>query len=168
DIEDLEDWEFDDHHYYGHLLMESVRDVRKYVRQMKFEFPTLAEHAKPFRAPPAPNILQFESSSTMGEKFQAEDRKVVLRVKVAKLGLTGTELHKFILLAGVRYNPRKDELKMSESREISSLLNKKRLGDTLAALIAEAKNDADSFIDVPLDFRHVGYKPKAYFPKEWM
>ncbi|KAJ2505159.1 37S ribosomal protein S24, mitochondrial [Coemansia sp. RSA 1694] len=161
-------WEEGDHHTYGHLLMESVRDVRRYVRQMKFEHPTLVEHAKPFRPPPASHVLRFERSITMGERHLSSDRKVLLRVQVAQLGLEGHELHKFVLLAGSRYNPVTDELKMSESRDPSSLLNKRRLADTLNALIVEAKKKDDSFADVPLDFKHCDYKPKAKFPLEWL
>ncbi|KAJ2013038.1 37S ribosomal protein S24, mitochondrial [Coemansia sp. S610] len=57
---------------------------------------------------------------------------------------------------------------MSESRELSSLLNKKRLADTLDALIAEANKKDDSFADVLLDFKYCDYKPKAKFPLEWL
>ncbi|KAJ1796399.1 37S ribosomal protein S24, mitochondrial [Coemansia sp. RSA 2399] len=166
-MDDLEDGESDDHHLYGHLLLESIRDVRKYTRQMKFEHPSLADYKKPFQAPPESHILEFESSATMGEKVQAHDRKVMMRVKVSKLGLSAPELRKFVLLAEARYNPQRDELKMSESREVSSLLNKKRLADTLAALITEAKKKDDSFADVPLDFVHYKYKPKPVFPESW-
>ncbi|KAJ2548288.1 37S ribosomal protein S24, mitochondrial, partial [Coemansia sp. RSA 1933] len=117
DIDELQEWDNDDHHVYGHMLMDGIRDVRRYARQMKFEHPTLAEYKKPFRAPSKSHILEFESSATMGEKIQANDRKVVMRVKVSRLGLSASELHKFVLLAESRYNPQKDELKMSESRE---------------------------------------------------
>ncbi|KAJ1733550.1 37S ribosomal protein S24, mitochondrial [Coemansia sp. Benny D160-2] len=167
DIENMGEWDGDDHHLYGHLLMESIRDVRKYARQMKFEHPALAEFKKPFTAPSASQILRFESSATMGEKSQAKDRKVVMRVKVQDLGLDALVLRKFVLLAGPRYNPQTDELIMSESRELASLLNKKRLADTLVALIEEAKKKDDSFVDVPLDFVHCKYKPKPAFPKSW-
>ena len=60
-------------------------------------------------------------------------------VKVEKLGLNDAERHKFLLLVGPRYDPYKDELKMSEDREQTSLENKKRLSDTLDKLLAEAK-----------------------------
>ncbi|KAJ2721072.1 37S ribosomal protein S24, mitochondrial [Coemansia sp. Benny D115] len=166
--DDLGDWEYDDHHTYGHLLMDSVRDVRKYARMIKFEHPTLAEHAKKFTPPGPKHILRFESSVTMGDKVQAQDRKVVMRVQVADLGLKGAELHKFLLLVGVRYNPETDELKMSETRETTSLLNKKRLADTLNQLIAEAKKADDTFADVPLDFRYHDYKYKMPYPQEWL
>ncbi|KAJ1729740.1 37S ribosomal protein S24, mitochondrial [Coemansia biformis] len=164
----ISDWEFDNHHTYGHLLLESIRDVRKYARQIKYELPALAEHARPFQPPPAHSVLRFERTVTMGEKFLAQDRKVVLRVTVSQLGLAGPELHKFILLAGARYNPETDELKMSEKREITSLLNKKRLADTLASLLAEAKKSDDAFADVPLDFSHHKYRPEPAFPGEWL
>ncbi|KAJ1802063.1 37S ribosomal protein S24, mitochondrial [Coemansia sp. RSA 2599] len=168
DMEHMGDWEYDDHHTYGHLLMDNIRDVRKYVRLMKFEHPTLAQHAKPFRPPPSTHVLRFESTVTVGDKVQAQDRKVVLRVKVSQLGLKGPELHKFLLLVGVRYNPETDEIKMSESREATSLLNKKRLADTLNVLIAEAKKKDDMFADVPLDFSYHKYKYKMPFPAEWL
>ncbi|KAJ2607917.1 37S ribosomal protein S24, mitochondrial [Coemansia sp. RSA 1365] len=159
---------FDDygHHTYGHLLLESIRDVRKYERMIEFELPTLVEHAKPFKPPSSECILHFESSATMGEKFLAQDRKVILRVKVAKLGLKTPELHKFLLLVGVRYNPQSDELKMSENREATSLLNKRRLADTLASLIAQAKNE-DSFADVPLDYTYLNRGITQNIPKKW-
>ncbi|KAJ2802245.1 37S ribosomal protein S24, mitochondrial [Coemansia guatemalensis] len=159
---------FDDygHHTFGHLLLESVRDVRKYERMIEFELPTLSEHAKPFKPPSSECILHFESSATMGEKFLAQDRKVVLRVKVAKLGLKTPELHKFLLLVGVRYNPQADELKMSEDREATSLLNKKRLADTLTTLIAQAKNK-ESFADVPLDYTYLNREPIKNIPRKW-
>ncbi|KAJ2773122.1 37S ribosomal protein S24, mitochondrial [Coemansia nantahalensis] len=168
DDSSMAEWEFDNHHTYGHLLLESIRDVRKYARQIKYELPTLAEHAKPFQPPPAQNVLRFERSVTMGEKFQAQDRKVVLRVKVAQLGLAAPELHKLVLLAGPRYNPETDELKMSEKRELTSLLNKKRLADMFTALLAEAKKADDGFADVPLDFSHHKRKPDLAFPSAWL
>lgn len=168
DMDDMEEWEFDDHHTYSHMLLESFRDVRKYARQIKFEHPTLAEHAKPYRPPPTSHVLKFERTVTLGDKYQAKDRKVVLRVQVSQLGLKGPQLHKFLLLVGPRYNPETDELKMSETREPSSLMNKKRLADTLSELISESKKTDDMFADVPLSFGHHKYKYKMPFPAEWL
>ncbi|ORX73252.1 hypothetical protein DL89DRAFT_320873 [Linderina pennispora] len=155
DLEGMPAWEYDDHHTYGHLLMDSVRDVRKY-------------HAKAFRPPAATHCLRFERSFTHGDKHQAEDRKVKLRVTVSQLGLKGPELHKFLLLAGVRYNPSTDELVMSEDRETTSLLNKKRLAETVSELVAEAKKKDDMFADVPLNFHHHKSRPRQKFPVEWL
>ena len=42
DMEDLETWKHDDHTTYGHLLLENIRDVRQYMRKIKYELPTLA------------------------------------------------------------------------------------------------------------------------------
>ncbi len=41
------------------------------------------------------------------------------------------------------------------------------LGDLVDTLMAEAKNSAEMFEDVPLDFRQHKYEPKLQFPKEW-
>ncbi|KAJ2502305.1 37S ribosomal protein S24, mitochondrial [Coemansia sp. RSA 1972] len=157
-----------DHHTHAHLLINSIDDVKKYTRQMYVEFPMLAQHASPFNPPPENKFLHFERSVTIGDKHLSEDRKVLLRLQVSKLGLKGAELRKFLLLVGDRYNPEIDELKMSENRESSSLMNKKVLGDTLIALITEAKKTDDQFADVPLDFSSRGYKPAPVFPTEWL
>ncbi|KAJ2481929.1 37S ribosomal protein S24, mitochondrial [Coemansia sp. RSA 2131] len=157
-----------DFHTYAHLLANSINDVKKYLRQMHVEFPTLAQHASPFNPPPENKFLRFERSVTIGDKHLSDDRKVLLRLQVSKLGLKGAELRKFLLLVGDRYNPEIDELKMSENRESSSLLNKKVLADTLIALITEAKKTDDQFADIPLDFSSRGYKPAPKFPTEWL
>ncbi|KAJ2407843.1 37S ribosomal protein S24, mitochondrial [Coemansia sp. RSA 2526] len=157
-----------DHHTFAHLLVNSIDDVKKYTRQMYIEFPTLAQHASPFKPPSENRFLRFERSVTIGDKNLSEDRKVLLRLQVSKLGLKGAELRKFLLLVGDRYNPEIDELKMSENRESSSLMNKKVLGDTLIALITEAKKTDDQFADVPLDFSSRGYKPAPVFPTSWL
>lgn len=46
--------------------------------------------------------------------------------------------------------------------------NKRSLGESIHALIAEAKDSKDTFEDVPFDFRHYKPKPKFKFPEEWV
>ena len=46
--------------------------------------------------------------------------------------------------------------------------NKRYLGDTIASLVAEAKDTKDMFEDIPTDFRHVKEKKKYRFPEEWL
>jgi small subunit ribosomal protein S35 len=41
------------------------------------------------------------------------------------------------------------------------------LGETIEALVKEAKDMKDSFEDVPFDFRHHRPKKRFEFPKEW-
>ena len=72
-----------------------------------------------------------------------------------------------IKLAGVRYNPDTDIVKMSCEQFDTQAQNKRFLGETISKLLAEAKDKKDTFADVPFDFRH--HKPKVFhkFPEAW-
>lgn len=74
----------------------------------------------------------------MGEDHPAES-KVAVQFVVANLGLTIPEIHKFIKLAGPRYNPQTKEVKMSCEMFDHQAQNKRYLSDLIDKLIAEAK-----------------------------
>ncbi|PVV00205.1 hypothetical protein BB559_000037 [Furculomyces boomerangus] len=168
DINQLDTWKGDDHHIFGHWLLNSVRDVRKYIRKEKYEVPTLANLAKPFVLPSTKNILKFQINRVHGKPEDPLNQRVTLFVKVSELNLAKKDLHKFLLLAGPRYNSHTDILTISSDTEPTSLLNKKLLSDTLDELIKEATTSKDKFEDIPLlppknKGRHI-----HQFPKEWM
>ena len=98
----------------------------------------IAAYAKPFEAPTKDQILKFKSHTYLGEGHPVE-KKAVLSVKVADLGLNETEKHKFLLLSGPRYNVNTEELVMSSEKFPHRKQNKKFLIDTLQKLIKEAK-----------------------------
>ena len=110
----------------------------------------------------------------MGEEHPAA-KKVVVELCVADLNpegqeprLTQVQRNKLIKLAGVRYNPSKDTIKMSCERFETPAQNKRYLGDLVNSLIAEATDPTkDTFEDIPFDFRH--YKPPVvhHFPDTW-
>jgi small subunit ribosomal protein S35 len=121
----------------------------------------------------------------MGE-FHPADRKVVVEFCPSDIpGLTEAQQLKLKKLAGARYNPEKDIVKMSSERFEHQAQNKRYLGDLVDKMITTAKvwSDAipsshipmltpdqdptDMFEDVPLDTRHHTFKPKIKFPKEW-
>lgn len=103
----------------------------------------------------------------MGETHPAAN-KIVLEFCTRDLpGLTEAQRIKLIKLLGPRYNPEKDLVKMSCEMFETQAQNKRYLGDLVDTLMAEARNIADMFEDVPLDFRHYKYKPKLEFPEEW-
>ncbi len=77
-------------------------------------------------------------------------------------------MSKVIKLAGPRYNPSTNIVKLSCEKFDTQSQNKRFLGDTISNLINEAKNGKDSFEDVPFDFRHHTPKKKVEFPKEWV
>ncbi|OMH81547.1 37S ribosomal protein S24, mitochondrial [Zancudomyces culisetae] len=152
DIETLREDEDDrhgdyGHHTFGHWMLESIRDVRKYVRKEKFEIPQLSEFSKPFSLPSAEKrILKFQTTKIHGvvsannavEK-DSLNRRVTLQVKVDDLKLSNAARHKFLLLAGPRYDFNTDILKISSDREPTANLNKKRLVDEFKALLEESK-----------------------------
>ncbi|KAL7329881.1 37S ribosomal protein S24, mitochondrial [Mucor circinelloides] len=165
DVDFMPKFDFDDQTTIGHSLFENIREVRKYLRKTEFELPKLNAYAKPFEAPSKDQILKFKSHTYLGEGHPVE-RKAVLSVKVADLGLNETEKHKFLLLSGPRYNVNTEELVMSSEKFPHRKQNKKFLIDTLQKLIKEAKDTKDTFADVPLDLPKP--KQRLEFPKEWI
>lgn len=103
----------------------------------------------------------------MGESHPAIN-KVVVEFAPLDLKLTKIQTDKLIKLAGPRYNPSTQIMKMSCEQFDTQAQNKRYLGETIFQLIAEAKDSKDTFEDVPFDFRHHKPKPRVQFPKEWI
>lgn len=103
----------------------------------------------------------------MGEQHPAEKKVVVEFTPEDIPDLTAAQRLKFKKLAGVRYNPETQIIKMSSEMFDTQAQNKRYLGDLVDSLIKEAKDPKDMFEDVPLDTRHHTFKPKPKFPKEW-
>ncbi|KAI9232751.1 MAG: mitochondrial ribosomal subunit protein-domain-containing protein [Podila humilis] len=169
DISNLEDFQFDDSTTVGYDSLEAQREVRKYLRIAKYELPKLKAFVKPFQPPTQTQILRFRTSTYLGEANHPAAPKVVLTVPTKSLPLTNPELHKFLLLVGPRYDPVKEQIKMSCEKFADRSQNFKWLSDVMDKLINEAKKDPESVKDVELDLRHAAksMKPKVRFPKEW-
>lgn len=82
--------------------------------------------------------------------------------------LSPVQKSKLIKLAGPRYNPSTDIIKMSCELYDTQAQNKRFLGDSISKLLAEARDGKDKFEDVPFDFRHHKPKVRYEFPKEWL
>jgi hypothetical protein len=93
---------------------------------------------------------------------------VVVEFSPSDLGLTSQQRDKLIKLSGPRYNPSSDLIKLSAEQFDTQTQNKRFLGDTITALVAEAKDANDTFEDVPFDFRHHKEKVFHEFPREWI
>jgi small subunit ribosomal protein S35 len=106
----------------------------------------------------------------MGEVHPAE-KKVVVEFTSLDLqkatSLTEPQRIKLVKLAGVRYNPSTDVIRMSSEKFEHAAQNKRYLGDMVNKLVAEAQNEEDMFEDIPLDYRHHKEKKKPVFPEEW-
>ncbi|KAJ5597537.1 hypothetical protein N7537_007621 [Penicillium hordei] len=152
----------------AHAEMELHREMREYARITAWDMPMLSKLAKPFTLPPQTHILRFRYTTYMGEQHPAEP-KVVVELASQDLTpkyLTEAQRQTFLKLAGTRYNPQTDIIRMSSEKFGSRAQNKRYLADVVNSMIKEAK-EGDSFADIPLDLRHHKYKTKLQFPESW-
>ncbi|KAJ5990036.1 hypothetical protein N7499_010562 [Penicillium canescens] len=152
----------------AHTEMELHREMREYARITAWDMPMLSKLAKPFSLPPANHILRFRYTTYMGEQHPAEP-KVVVELASQDLTpkyLTEAQRQTFLKLAGTRYNPQTDIVRMSSEKYGSRAQNKRYLADLVNSLIKEAK-EGDSFADIPLDLRHHKPKVRLQFPESW-
>ncbi|KAK4100020.1 mitochondrial ribosomal protein [Parathielavia hyrcaniae] len=162
-----DDFEEDDIMAMAHAKLEEHREFREYARIAVWEMPLLSKMAKPFEPPTEAEVLRFRYTTYMGE-FHPADRKVVVEFCPKDLpDLSEAQQLKLKKLAGSRYNPERDIIKMSCERFEHQAQNKRYLGDLVNKLIETAKDPTDMFEDIPLDTRHHKFKPQIKFPKEW-
>jgi hypothetical protein len=124
------------------------------------------ELKKPFTPPAEDQVLRFRYTTYLGEEHPAE-KKVVMEFSPDRLDLTDVERSKLIKIAGARYNPSTRIVKIACESFETPAQNKRYLGDLVEVLIKEAKDPADTFEDLPFDFRHHRPKPVYTFPDEW-
>jgi len=168
EYDDILEDEDDDISALGHGELEQHREMRHYARLAAWEMPLLSKLAKPFQPPSADMPLRFRYTYYMGEQHPAEKKVVLEFSPVDMSNLTETQRAKLRKLAGVRYNPESDIVKISCEMFETQAQNKRYLGDVVASLLAEARDATDTFEDVPLDTRHHHFKPKPRFPEEWL
>ncbi|KAG9123013.1 hypothetical protein FRC07_000356 [Ceratobasidium sp. 392] len=157
----------------GHRLIRERRELLHYLRLIEYDVPRLAAFRKPFVPPPPTAPLSIRTFSYGGEPHPAE-HKAVLVAPVARLGLDTPEaIHKFKLLAGVRWSPSAPRdagfsteeagevgsegfIKISSEQFPEARMNVKWCSDMVDELVRQAKDTSkDSFKDVPLDTRHI-------------
>jgi small subunit ribosomal protein S35 len=152
----------------AHAELEQHRELREMVRLAAWEMPLLSSLAKPFEAPDVKKLpLRWRYTTYFGEPHPAS-RKVVVEFGVTNLGLKDKHVEKLKKLAGTRYNPEKNIVRMSCESFETQAQNKRYLIDTINYLIGEAKDEQDTFEDIPLDTRHHKFKKRLAFPKEWL
>ncbi|KAI4726405.1 hypothetical protein E4T49_05909 [Aureobasidium sp. EXF-10728] len=165
---DDDDFQGDDISSLGHAELEQTREIREYARLAGWEMPLLANLTKPYTPPTAATPLRFRYTTYMGEQHPAQ-RKVVVEFDPKDLSLNPTHTQNLIKLAGVRYNPVSNLVKMSCEDHETQAQNKRHLGDTIKELIAKAKAPESEWLkDVPVDFRHAKPKKRFQFPDEWL
>ncbi|KAI9823199.1 MAG: 37S ribosomal protein S24, mitochondrial [Thelocarpon impressellum] len=163
-----DDFMEDDMTSHGHGNLEQHREIREYARITAWEMPLLSKLSKPFAPPAADHPLRFRYTTYMGEQHPAE-KKIVLEFCTRDLpDLNETQRSKLVKLVGVRYNPDSDIVKMSCEMFDTQAQNKRYLGDLVDTLVREAKDERDTFADVPFDFRHHKPKRQPRFPDQWL
>ncbi|KAF2449099.1 hypothetical protein P171DRAFT_469258 [Karstenula rhodostoma CBS 690.94] len=162
-----EDYYGDDLTSLGHGELEQHRELREYARLIAWELPLLSQLARPFEPPTAETPFRFRYTSYLGESHPATN-KVVVEFSANDLALAPTQRDKLIKLAGVRFNPDTEIIKMSCEAFDTQAQNKRFLGETITNLLNAAKDSRDTFEDVPFDFRHHKPKFRPEFPQEWI
>jgi small subunit ribosomal protein S35 len=97
------------------------------------------EFAKPFVPPTVDMPLRFRYTTYLGEQHPAEKKVVVEFCTVDMPDLNITQRSKLIKIAGVRYNPETDIIKMSCEMFPSQAQNKRYLGDLINDMLREAR-----------------------------
>ncbi|KJZ78225.1 hypothetical protein HIM_02263 [Hirsutella minnesotensis 3608] len=164
--EEHDEFDEDDITSMAHGKLDEIREMRHYMRLAVWEMPLLSKLAKPFVPPSDDQVLRWRYTTYMGESHPAE-KKVVVQFAPDDLKLTPAQTHKLKLLAGARYDPETELVKMSCESFEHQAQNKRYLMDLVAKLVAAAKDPADTFADVPLDTRHRPAKERPRFPREW-
>lgn len=164
--EELDEFDENDITSMAHGKLDQMREMRQYARLAVWELPLLSKLAKPFEPPTETQVLRWRYTTYMGESHPAE-KKVVVQFAPDDLKLTPVQTEKLKKLAGPRYNPETELIKMSCESYEHQAQNKRYLSNLVDDLIASAKDSKDTFEDIPLDTRHHRVKPKPRFPKEW-
>jgi len=152
----------------GHTELDQHRELREMIRLAAWEMPLLSQFAQRYTPPtPAERVFAWRYTTYMGEVHPAASKVVVEFKPSALKELNPEQKLKLRKLAGPRYNPETRVIKMSCESFETQAQNKRYLGDTIKKLIAEAKDPADSFADVPLDTRHHKPRKQLHFPKAW-
>ena len=136
--EDEDEFDEDDILSMAHAKLEEHREYRQYMRLAAWELPLLHKLAKPYERPQAEKMLRFRHTTYMGEYHPAE-KKVVVEFCPEDLPLTPEQVLKLKKLAGIRYNPERNVVKMSCEAYGQPAQNKRRLGDLVNKLVEEAK-----------------------------
>ncbi|TKX20849.1 hypothetical protein C1H76_6885 [Elsinoe australis] len=162
-----EEFQDDDISSHAHAELDQHREMREYMRLASWEMPLLSTLSLPFEPPTSAQPLRWRYTTYLGTPHPASNKVVLTFSPSALPDLTPQQTSKLIKLAGPRYNPHTDTVKMSCESFPSQAQNKRYLGDTLSKLLSEAKDSKEKFDDVPYDFRHARENKRLRFPKEW-
>lgn len=144
------------------------RKNEQITRISAYELPLLANFRQTYQPPPKENVLKFKYFTDFSEESTPKNRAVLLTVHIKDLNLTPAQEKKFKLLSGNKFDHNTNVFHFNSKLLPEATQNARRAAEVFSALLAETKNLADDFADIPVDTRHSKpRKPKAEFPKEW-
>lgn len=152
----------------GHGELEQHREMRHYARLAAWEMPLLYNLRRPYKPPTSEMPLRFRYTTYMGEQHPAENKVVLEFCPLDIPDLTEVQQDKLKKLAGVRWNPETNIVKMSCESYETQAQNKRYLGDIFQSLLKEAKDETDTMEDIPLYTKHHRFKSIPQFPREWI
>lgn len=164
----------------------------------KTDLSFLLDHRKPYNPPTTATPLHFRYTTYLGEQHPSSKKVVVSFSPSALLDLpddqyqiptsgkqptpqqttqqqdpTNPTLKKLLHLLGPRYNNITHTAKLSCELHPTAPQNKRHLADLVSKLIVEAKDETDTFGDIPLDLRHMRRRQEKLrrrnitFPEGW-
>ncbi|KAI0756730.1 mitochondrial ribosomal subunit protein-domain-containing protein [Daedaleopsis nitida] len=158
-----------------HRYLQQQREMLYYLRLIEHEMPKLVAYRKSFVPPDASNPLVVRTISYGGEPHPATAKRTIV-VPVALLPLKNEQaIHKFKVLAGVRWTPdppadsgigseengaEHGYFKISCEDFPKGAMNLKWASDTIDRLLAAANDLQETFSDIPVDTRHLEAKTR--------
>ena len=167
DMVNLEEFAFDDIPTSGHIKLEQDRARLHLLRLIQFQLPQIhstsrmalkmshieflvtlnypIEIRRPYNPPPSSHFVELRTQHFLDNPTHPASRKAVLTVRINDLvdtqNILGSKqsLHKFKLLAGPRWDPDKDIVKISCQMFPTTNMNMKWCSDALDRLIKEAE-----------------------------
>ncbi|ABN67473.1 mitochondrial ribosome small subunit component [Scheffersomyces stipitis CBS 6054] len=148
------------------------RRIEQLARVSAYEMPLLAKFRQSYEPKPASETpLKLTYNTDFSNESNKFNRQVTLNVNINDLGLSDKQQHKFILLAGNKYNFDTTTLRLKTDQFSEAAQNARWLVDTFNKLLAEAKDlSKEDFADIPLDRRHMKLLKTKYepqFPEAW-
>ena len=119
-------------------------------------------------ADPAQNALRFVTRfyiDATGEQPQ-HAKKVQLFVKLGLLGLSAAERSRLLAVAGPHYDRKRGELRFTCDRHAEVARNKAELRETVARLVADAREHADGHASAPDAQLPLAARRRPWLPRD--
>jgi len=150
----------------------------EFERRRQIDFPQLRARAQPWVPPTKDNIFELKHYTYLllgGDPTHPRGWKVKVTFRVSDLAreynLDETAVKKVKLIAGARYDPDSDVVKIVCQHRPNRKQNQERIEKMIARLITSAKDKSETFDDIPVEaIVSLTRKPKKApipYPESW-